>query len=256
MKSKIKMPLVIFSLLMVLGICSATVYYFNTRETNKLNDTVEKETAKSNVSEENDEEQNVVSTDVELPDEIKHNEEQKENSKSDNLKEDNSNNNNNSIKTDTSKKDNSSSNNNTTSKVEQNNQSSSNDSSTQQTNSSDNNEVKEEQKTDENKQSESTNSNDSKQEEQNNSNIYDIPDEDNKDNVSSFENDEEYIKLKATIEFETRAECQAAADIIGPQYALQGNLRNTSCKSFAYKGTVVGYRLQIFFTDGTWIYNN
>ena len=75
MKSKIKMPLVIFSLLMVLGVCSATIYYFNTRETNKINDAVEQETVKSNVSEENDEEQNVVSTDVETSYEIKNNEE-------------------------------------------------------------------------------------------------------------------------------------------------------------------------------------
>ena len=123
-------------------------------------------------------------------------------------------------------------------------------SNSSQSNSSSNTQTKEEPKVDENT------SNNTNKEEQNNSNIYEVPDEDNKDNVSSFENDEEYIKLKATIEFETRAECQAAADIIGPQYAIQGNLRNTSCKSFAYKGTVIGYRLQIWFTDGTWIYNN
>lgn len=105
-------------------------------------------------------------------------------------------------------------------------------------------------------QSSSNTNSTSKEEHKNNSTTIEIPDEDNKDNVSSFENDEEYIKLKSTLEFETRAECQAAADIIGPEYALQGNLRNTSCKSFAYKGTVIGYRLQIWFTDGTWIYNN
>lgn len=249
MKSKIKMPLVIFSLLMVLGICSATIYYFNTRETNELNDTVKNKTVKNNVSEEINEEQNVISTDVDSTDETKNDEEQKDDSKSDNPKEDNSNNSNNTIKTETQKNNDSSSKNNTTSKVEQNNQSSSNNSSSQ-SNSSTNTQTKEEPKVEENT------SNNTNKEEQNNSNIYEVPDEDNKDNVSSFENDEEYIKLKATIEFETRAECQAAADIIGPQYAIQGNLRNTSCKSFAYKGTVIGYRLQIFFTDGTWIYNN
>jgi len=90
MKSKIKMPLVIFSLLMVLGIGSATIYYFNTRETNKLNDTVNNETVKNNVSEETDEEEK---------------EEHKENLKSDNQKEGNSNNSNNTIKTETPKND-------------------------------------------------------------------------------------------------------------------------------------------------------
>ena len=241
---------------MVLGVCSATIYYFNTRETNKLSDTVNNETVKNNVSDETDEEQNVNLIEKDSSSEVVNKEEHKENLKSDNQKEDNSNNSNNTIETETPKNNNSSSKNNTTSKVEQNNQSSSNNSSTQ-SNSSNNTQIKEETKIDEVKTDEiKVDINTNNKEEQNNSNVYEVPDEDNKDNVPSFENDEEYIRLKALMEFETRAECQAASDIIGPQYALQGNLRNTSCESFAYKGTVIGYRLQIWITDGTWKYNN
>ena len=249
MKSKIKIPLVIFILLMVLAMTGITIYYFNTREESKLNDTVNNETVKKDLSKESEEMQNVVPTENDSSSDVEIKEESKENSKSDNQKEDNSNNSNNTVKTETPKNNNSSSKNNTTSKSEQDNQTSSNTSSSQP-NSSNNTQTKEEPKTDENV------TNDTNKEEQNNTNIYEVPDEDNKDNVSSFENDEEYIKLKAMMEFETRAECQAASDIIGPQYALQGNLRNTSCESFAYKGTVIGYRLLIWFTDGTWKYNN
>lgn len=251
MKSKIKLPLVIFIFLMVLGISSATIYYFNTREESKLSDTVNNETVNKELSEDSKEKQNVFLTETDSFNEVEIEEESKENSKSDNQKEDNSNNSNNIIKTETPKNNNTSSKNNTTSKSEQDNQSSSN-SSSSQPNSSNNTQTSEEPKNDENKSDNNTNN----KEVQNNSTIYEIPDEDNKDNVSSFENDDEYIKLKSMMEFETRAECQAASDIIGPQYALQGNLRNTSCESFAYKGTVIGYRLQIWFTDGTWKYNN
>ena len=241
MNSKIKIPLVIFSLLMVLGICSATIYYFNTRETKNNGNTVNSETVEKDVSKINNENQDNVSTEQDLSDEVKTNEEQKVDSNSDNPKEDNSKK---EEKIDTTKN-NSSSGSNTTSK-----QTSSNSSSVEQNTTSSNNEQQ---------TTESNTNNGSKQEEQNSSNnikIYEVPDEDNKDNVASFENDEEYIKLKAQMEFETRAECNAASDIIGPQYAELENFRNTVCESFAYKGTVIGYRLQIWFKDNTWIYNN
>lgn len=249
MKSKIKLPLVIFCFLMVLGMISATIYYFNTREESKLNDTVNSETVKKELSEDPENKQNVILTEVDSSNEIENKEEQKEDSKGDNQKQDNSNNSNNTIKIETPKNNNSSSKNNTTTKAEQNIQASLNDSS-DNSNSSNNIQTTEKPKIDENV------TNNTNKEEQDNVNIYEVPDEDNKDNVSSFENDEEYIKLKSMMEFETRIECQAASDIIGPQYALQGNLRNTSCESFAYKGIVIGYRLQIWFTDGTWKYNN
>lgn len=203
MKKKKIIPLVSLIVLIALGIIGATIYCFNTGDTKKLNNAVEQETAKENLSK---------TTDI--------------NTNDDSIKDDSDN------EKSTGKEK-------TISKETNRSQPKAN-----------TNETKNEEKS-----SSNTNST-SKEEPKNNSTTIEIPNEDNKDNVSSFENDEEYIKLKSTLEFETRAECQAAADIIGPEYALQGNLRNTSCKSFAYKGTVIGYRLQIWFTDGTWIYNN
>ena len=203
MKRKKIIPLVSLIVLIASGIIGATIYCFNTGDTKKLNNAVEQETAKENLSK---------TTDT--------------NTNDDSIKDDSDN------EKSTEKEK-------TISKETNSSQSKAN------TNEK------------ENEEKSSSNISTNKQDTQSSSNTNSTSkDEDNKDNVSSFENDEEYIKLKSTLEFETRAECQAAADIIGPEYALQGNLRNTSCKSFAYKGTVIGYRLQIWFTDGTWIYNN
>lgn len=232
MKRKKIIPLVSLIVLIVLAMTSATIYYLNAGETKNSSDTVEKETVNKNESENTDEITNDISTDVSTnknnsnKDEVVKDKEVEKNSKETN---------------DSTTNSNSSSNNSTTTKKEE--TTISNNSSDKQDNQASSN-------------GNSSNNSNKVEEQKNNSTTIEIPDEDNKDNVSSFENDEEYIKLKATLEFETRAECQAAADIIGPEYALQGNLRNTSCKSFAYKGTVIGYRLQIWFTDGTWIYNN
>lgn len=228
MKRKKIIPLVSLIVLMVLAMTSATIYYLNAGETKKSNNVVEKETTEENVSENTDETTNNISTNK---DNSNKNEVVKEKEVEKESKETN----------DSTTNSKPSTNNTTTTKKEE--TSISNNSSNKQDNQASSN-------------SNSSNNSNKVEEPKNNSTAIEIPDEDNKDNVSSFENDEEYIKLKAALEFETRAECQAAADIIGPEYALQGNLRNTSCKSFAYKGTVIGYRLQIWFTDGTWIYNN
>lgn len=216
MKRKKIIPLVSLIVLIASGIIGATIYCFNTGDTNKLNNAVEQETAKENLSK---------TTDT--------------NTNDDSIKDDSDNEKSTEKEKTISKETNSSQSKANTNEKENEEKSSSNISTNKQ-----------------DTQSSSNTNSTSKEEHKNNSTTIEIPDEDNKDNVSSFENDEEYIKLKSTLEFETRAECQAAADIIGPEYALQGNLRNTSCKSFAYKGTVIGYRLQIWFTDGTWIYNN
>lgn len=216
MKRKKIIPLVSLIVLIASGIIGATIYFFNTGDTKKLNNAVEQETAKENLSKTTDTNTNDDSMKDDSDNE-KSTEKEKTISKETNSSQ---------SKANTNEKENEEKSSSNTSTNKQDTQSSSNTNST------------------------------SKEEHKNNSTTIEIPDEDNKDNVSSFENDEEYIKLKSTLEFETRAECQAAADIIGPEYALQGNLRNTSCKSFAYKGTVIGYRLQIWFTDGTWIYNN
>lgn len=216
MKRKKIIPLVSLIVLIALGIIGATIYCFNTGDTKKLNNSVEQETAKENLSK---------TTDT--------------NTNDDSIKDDSDNEKSTGKEKTISKETNRSQPKANTNETKNEEKSSSNTSTNKQ-----------------DTQSSSNTNSTSKEEPKNNSTTIEIPNEDNKDNVSSFENDEEYIKLKSTLEFETRAECQAAADIIGPEYALQGNLRNTSCKSFAYKGTVIGYRLQIWFTDGTWIYNN
>lgn len=216
MKRKKIIPLVSLIVLIASGIIGATIYCFNTGDTKKLNNAVKQETAKENLSK---------TTDT--------------NTNDDSIKDDSDNEKSTEKEKTISKETNSSQSKANTNEKENEEKSSSNISTNKQ-----------------DTQSSSNTNSTSKEEHKNNFTTIEIPDEDNKDNVSSFENDEEYIKLKSTLEFETRAECQAAADIIGPEYALQGNLRNTSCKSFAYKGTVIGYRLQIWFTDGTWIYNN
>ena len=216
MKRKKIIPLVSLIVLIASGIIGATIYCFNTGDTKKLNNAVEQETAKENLSK---------TTDT--------------NTNDDSIKDDSDNEKSTEKEKTISKETNSSQSKANTNEKENEEKSSSNISTNKQ-----------------DTQSSSNTNSTSKEEPKNNSTTIEILNEDNKDNVSSFENDEEYIKLKSTLEFETRAECQAAADIIGPEYALQGNLRNTSCKSFAYKGTVIGYRLQIWFTDGTWIYNN
>lgn len=216
MKKKKIIPLVSLIVLIALGIIGATIYCFNIGDTKKLNNAVEQETAKENLSK---------TTDI--------------NTNDDSIKDDSDNEKSTGKEKTISKETNRSQPKANTNETKNEEKSSSNTSTNKQ-----------------DTQSSSNTNSTSKEEPKNNSTTIEIPNEDNKDNVSSFENDEEYIKLKSTLEFETRAECQAAADIIGPEYALQGNLRNTSCKSFAYKGTVIGYRLQIWFTDGTWIYNN
>lgn len=216
MKRKKIIPLVSLIVLIALGIIGAAIYCFNTGDTKKSNNAVEQETAKENLSK---------TTDT--------------NTNDDSIKDDSDNEKSTEKEKTINKETNSSQSKANTNETKNEEKSSSNTSTNKQ-----------------DTQSSSNTNSTSKEEPKNNSTTIEIPNEDNKDNVSSFENDEEYIKLKSTLEFETRAECQTAADIIGPEYALQGNLRNTSCKSFAYKGTVIGYRLQIWFTDGTWIYNN
>lgn len=67
--------------------------------------------------------------------------------------------------------------------------------------------------------------------------------------VSSFENDSAYINLMKQI-FATYEEC----DIKGREIRLSDmiNISSTRCESVNYKGTEVGWRLKVRYTDGTW----
>ena len=73
---------------------------------------------------------------------------------------------------------------------------------------------------------------------------------------SNLENDEEYMRIYNSCEFYTYSDCNSASNRIAAELAMDNNVRNTACESFAYKGKIVGYRVQIFFNDGTWKYNN
>ena len=244
MKLKFKIPLVILFFLIVLGIASINFYTFNARETEKSNNNTNlSNKIENNIidnknlnSSKDDANENSLNNNI-----IEDNSESIEENKIVNDKINDVNKNNIITSSNTKVNDNKPSNNSESEKVFENN-------------TIPNNEVKEEDNS--SKDLETNNDDITNEKQDNNKVIIEVPDEGNKDNISSFENDEEYIKLKSTLEFETREECNQASDIIGPKYAREGNLKNTACESFAYKGTVIGFRLKIYFKDGTWIYNN
>lgn len=86
--------------------------------------------------------------------------------------------------------------------------------------------------------------------------IIDVPKEDTKKN-NDITQDEEYQKIKSTCEFFTREECQRALTDIELKYLDDDHeVISASCKSFAYKGQIVGYRVLLTYGDGKFFYNN
>ena len=86
--------------------------------------------------------------------------------------------------------------------------------------------------------------------------IIDVPKEDTKKN-NDITQDEEYQKIKSTCEFFTREECQRALTDIELKYLDDDHeVVSASCKSFAYKGQIVGYRVLLTYDDGKFFYNN
>ena len=86
--------------------------------------------------------------------------------------------------------------------------------------------------------------------------IIDVPKEDTKKN-NDITQDEEYQKIKSTCEFFTREECQRALTDIELKYLDDDHeVVSASCKSFAYKGQIVGYRVLLTYGDGKFFYNN
>lgn len=86
--------------------------------------------------------------------------------------------------------------------------------------------------------------------------IIDIPKEDTKKN-NDITQDEEYQKIKSTCEFFSREECQRALTDIELKYLDDDHeVVSASCKSFAYKGQIVGYRVLLTYGDGKFFYNN
>lgn len=86
--------------------------------------------------------------------------------------------------------------------------------------------------------------------------ISDVPKEDTKKN-NDITQDEEYQKIKSTCEFFSREECQSALTDIELKYLDDDHeVVSASCKSFAYKGQIVGYRVLLTYGDGKFFYNN
>lgn len=86
--------------------------------------------------------------------------------------------------------------------------------------------------------------------------IIDVPKEYTKKN-NDITQDEEYQKIKSTCEFFTREECQRALTDIELKYLDDDHeVVSASCKSFAYKGQIVGYRVLLTYGDGKFFYNN
>lgn len=86
--------------------------------------------------------------------------------------------------------------------------------------------------------------------------IIDVPKEDTKKN-NDITQDEEYQKIKSTCEFFSREECQSALTDIELKYLDDDHeVVSASCKSFAYKGQIVGYRVLLTYGDGKFFYNN
>lgn len=86
--------------------------------------------------------------------------------------------------------------------------------------------------------------------------IIDVPKEDTKKN-NDITQDEEYQKIKSTCEFFSREECQRALTDIELKYLDDDHeVVSASCKSFTYKGQIVGYRVLLTYGDGKFFYNN
>lgn len=88
------------------------------------------------------------------------------------------------------------------------------------------------------------------------STIIEVLEEDTKKNDDPTQ-DEEYKRIKSTCEFFTREECQKALPNIQLKYLDdEHDMVSASCKSFAYKGQIVGYRVLLTYGDGKFFYNN
>lgn len=63
--------------------------------------------------------------------------------------------------------------------------------------------------------------------------------------------DQELERLKSLIKYKTSQECYEASIDVSFQYLDNENFKHTACQSFAYKGELLGYRMLIYYKDGT-----
>lgn len=73
----------------------------------------------------------------------------------------------------------------------------------------------------------------------------------NEEIVPNIQEDQELERLKKLIKYKTSQECYEASVDISFQYIDNENFNHTACKSFAYKGKLLGYRMLIYYKDGT-----
>ena len=68
--------------------------------------------------------------------------------------------------------------------------------------------------------------------------------------------DEEYINLLNFVDYKADEYGLCYNASIDVALSDTVNIRNTACKQFAYNGELVGYKIQIFYRDGTYKYYN
>lgn len=66
--------------------------------------------------------------------------------------------------------------------------------------------------------------------------------------------DEEYLSILNQVDYKADEYSKCSSDSIEVALTDVVNIRNTACKQFAYNGSIVGYKIQIFYRDGTWKY--
>ena len=82
--------------------------------------------------------------------------------------------------------------------------------------------------------------------------VDEVPENNNNNNETSTPQvDQELERLKSLIKYKTSQECYEASIDISFQYIDNENFNHTACKSFAYKGELLGYRMLIYYKDGT-----
>ena len=66
--------------------------------------------------------------------------------------------------------------------------------------------------------------------------------------------DDEYNNLVNFVDYKADEFNKCHTDSIDVALSDTDNIRNTSCKQFAYNGKLVGYKIQVFYNDGTYKY--
>ncbi len=63
--------------------------------------------------------------------------------------------------------------------------------------------------------------------------------------------DEEYLSILDYVDYKADEYSLCQSDSIEVALIDTVNIQNTGCKSFAYNGGIVGYKIQIFYRNGT-----